>query len=246
MVRSLIFGFSFVFLIVLTEGKTIPKYIKKCSLKNPDEFSKCAVDAANSALPQIVHGDKTYKIPNLVPLKIDFIEFNPPGLKLSISNATVIGSENTKVKSIRYDKTTRKFVMDTHLDKLSIQGRYKVEGKVLVLPILGEGKAVIDFLEGDYHYSFDLQPTKKNGKDVNKVENFELKTEFGGVKFQLENLFNGNKQLSEEMEKFLTENWREVIKEFEALIVTPVREVVFGVFSGILNNLTDGEVFDDA
>ncbi|XP_044757851.1 uncharacterized protein LOC123316006 [Coccinella septempunctata] len=245
MLKFLNFALSSVFVIVLVECKSLPKYVKKCSLKNSEEFTKCAVDAGNAALQQFVHGDKNYKIPNLDPLEISSLELNTAGLKLTVLNVIVEGIQNSTVKSVRYDATTKKFYLDVYLDRVTVRGHYKVDGKILVLPISGEGEGRLEFLDGDYHYIFDFDPVKKNGKETIEVEHPQLKTKFGGAKFELSNLFNGNEKLVVEMNHFLNENWSDVVTEFESLIVAPIRGIVFNVFRGIVNELTYAEVFDD-
>lgn len=49
----------------------------------------------------------------------------------------------------------------------------------------------------------------------------------------------------DEINKFLNDNWKEIISEFKQLVLGPMRAVKKTFFTGILENLTLSEAFAD-
>ncbi|XP_045465636.1 protein takeout-like [Harmonia axyridis] len=235
--------FCVVVFITTIETKSLPKYIQKCSLKDPNAFSKCAVEVAMKAIPNIITGDKDYNIQKLNPLKIPLLQLDSNGLNLNLTNQLVTGIETVKFNTIKYDKTAGKFTLDMNFVHIMLEGQYSIGGKILVLPISGNGDGYMDFKQCHLVFTFDLKP----GKDGKlKVDNPDLETDFGGATFHMNNLFNGNKQLGDELNKFLNDNWREIIKEFQDLVKKPMNALLKSVAAGILDNLTQSDAFSDS
>lgn len=57
----------------------------------------------------------------------------------------------------------------------------------------------------------------------------------------LENLFNGNKALGDNMNLFLNENWQIILQELKPA----VRETLAQILSGIINNVFDKLPYSD-
>ncbi|KAL3278141.1 hypothetical protein HHI36_013484, partial [Cryptolaemus montrouzieri] len=191
-------------------------------------------------------GDKEHKIPSLTPLELPLLELNAGNLNLTLRNAKMFGMEKQKINYIKYDKALKRINFNIFFDLMTLASDYKVVGKILILPISGEGKGLLDFKDADLKFSFDLKEMKnKDGKLVIKVDNPQLEPTFGGLHFKLENLFNGDKTLGDEMNRFLNENWKEVLSEFQELVNGPMKSVMVRIASGFLNNLVLEDIFGD-
>lgn len=113
---------------------------------------------------------------------------------------------------------------DFKLDRMMFLGKYKVTGKVLILPITGEGDANITlskslkrlsghcrnvwdlilntilkmfyFLAGlEFSFIYDWDLVRRNGFDYVKITNTTLPYHISSMHINLENLFNGDKLL---------------------------------------------------
>lgn len=96
-------------------------------------------------------------------------------------------------------------------DRFEINGDYKMEGMITVLPIKGVGKtntsltdvtATID-LRGEY---FD-----KNGEIYINITSLKIKMIPKHATFYFENIFNGDKVLSQTINNFMNENSEVVV-----------------------------------
>ena len=94
--------------------------------------------------------------------------------------------------------------------------------------------------------TFNLEEQEKKGKKHYKVasQKFVLNPQL--VKFKLENLFDGDKALGDNINQVLNDNWSEVLAD-----VKPSYEEAFGkIFSSIFNNvlgkMSTTEIFGDA
>lgn len=59
----------------------------------------------------------------------------------------------------------------------------------------------------------------------------------------LENLFNGDKALGDNMNLFLNENWRDILNELKPAIVLSVEEILKGIINRIFAKIPYDEVF---
>lgn len=58
------------------------------------------------------------------------------------------------------------------------------------------------------------------------------------------NLFNGNEQLGMNMNKFINENWREILDDLKMTIVDGFGNVFSTIINHVLNNFSYLEMFN--
>ena len=95
------------------------------------------------------------------------------------------------------------------------------------------------------HYKYDF-PLKKgaDGKEYCTVVNSSIEIVGAeGMDIRFEGLFNGDKLLGDQMNIFLNENWRELIKELGPGIAEATGEVVKLVVVGLANHVPVDEMF---
>lgn len=81
------------------------------------------------------------------------------------------------------------------MPKITITGKYKIDGRVLVLPIQGEGNAHLVFDNANLVVKYKPKVVEKNGKQFIQTERFQLDFDTTKLDINLENLFNGDKAL---------------------------------------------------
>lgn len=186
-------------------------------------------------------GSPALNIVSIDPYRIDFAmathtagntNFN---LKSSLKDVDVRGLvEFTKVLRVA-TKFDKKFGLktETQTENLEISGDYTMNGQILVLPIRGIGKTNITLtdvttlvdIRGDY--------IMKDGDTYIDVTSLKIKLKPKRARFYFENIFNGDKVLSETINKFMDENW-----EVVANTLLPDYEILLGErFKAVSNNI---------
>lgn len=64
-------------------------------------------------------------------------------------------------------------------------------------------------------YSYDVKPVEKNGQTYAGLEHVKMEIKPENVHFHFENLFKGDKTLSDNMNAFLNDNWNDIFQEIK-------------------------------
>ncbi|KAJ8970834.1 hypothetical protein NQ317_000707 [Molorchus minor] len=217
-----------------------------CSLSDPN-FEQCCLEHGRQALPEILKGDKKYKIPKLVPLFVPSLTVDTgEHLKILLKNITAYGLENIILEQVKMDATNKKITIRASLNMLSMIGKYSIDGRILILPIKGDGDINITSIDGHYQYDAVYTLDTVNGEEHIVISDddkltFKLKRAI----FQLDNLFNGDAVLGGQMNKFLNENWSEVIDEIGGAISQTVRAIIRVIGTSIFSQLSFKDLFLD-
>ncbi|KAG5866849.1 hypothetical protein JTB14_020669 [Gonioctena quinquepunctata] len=222
--------------LALNIGSTmdLPSYIKPCSKSAPD-FENCCLQSGRAAIPSFLKGDKDYDIPNLTPLVLPKMTIDAGiGLKIAVSDMQVYGFEGTDLKQVKLDPKTRKALIKLDIPRLEIIGKYVVDGKVLMLPIKGDGAVNVTVVGGKYQYAFDFNLEEIAGEEyavINPKDKLDFKVE--RAHFKLDNLFGGDQRLGDQMNNFLNKNWKQVVSTLSGAISDTVGSLVRSLTAGI-------------
>uniref|UniRef100_A0A1B0BD99 Haemolymph juvenile hormone binding protein n=1 Tax=Glossina palpalis gambiensis TaxID=67801 RepID=A0A1B0BD99_9MUSC len=172
------------------------------------------------------------------PLNIDFTLTN--NKLYGVSNAIV-----TNVKGFGKDFTKKNSLVIKVPGPISLIGEYAVSGKVLILPMQGEGKSNITFVDAEFRIDFTGAPEESDGNTYMKLENFHCYADPKSIIFDFENLFNGDKALGDNMNKFLNENWKEIFTEIEDSLDKEFGVVVGKVVDKVLAKYPYAKYFNE-
>lgn len=84
---------------------------------------------------------------------------------------------------------------------------------------------------------------EKKGKKYIQTERFQLDFDTSRLHINLENLFNGDKRLGDNMNQFLNTNWRDILNELKPAITYAVEEILKGIINRIFMKVPYEEVF---
>uniref|UniRef100_A0AAU6SHK8 Protein takeout-like protein n=1 Tax=Maconellicoccus hirsutus TaxID=177089 RepID=A0AAU6SHK8_MACHI len=208
----------------------LPSYVGKACRANDPNLNECVVRTGAPVIKRITQGDPKYRIPKLEPLTISKMRIEQGtkqvGMTMECQECQLYGLSEVNFTAARVDLKKRHVEWDFWMDKLMFLGKYKVSGRVLILPITGSGDANITLsnVTFSFLYDYDLD-LKENGKNYARITNSTLPYKIGGMYINLENLFNGDKLLGENMNRFLNENWRDIIKEVGPAVADALTEV---------------------
>lgn len=107
----------------------------------------------------------------------------------------------------------------------------------------GEGDADLVFDNADLVVKYKPKIIEKNGKEYIQTDRFQLDFDTTRLHINLENLFNGDKALGDNMNLFLNQNWRDILTELKPAITFAVEEILKGIINRIFMKVPYNEIF---
>ncbi|KAK9879081.1 hypothetical protein WA026_003895 [Henosepilachna vigintioctopunctata] len=195
---------SFVLVLPVIKGQ-LPSYIVPCHLGA--DFSECALKNAKAAVPSLLD------------------EYSAGNLRLNGTDVVVKGFENFEIIKILYEKENNVLGLELSNPLLEIDFHINIDGKIGGLAIEGNGPANFKLFNASYVYKFFYNTNKKDGKTYASYDKDDFITKPTKLSIQIDNLFNGNKLLGDNMNKVLNENWPEVLNELRPVVSEVVGSV---------------------
>lgn len=224
------------------KSKHLPSYIKHCDRSDPNK-ADCSLKNALAAVPHLLKGDKEYKIPNLLPLKVPKLDMKSgDNLQLTLTKVSVFGLDNLKLEKLTIDPVKKHCHVLAKVSWINVDSDYVIKGHILVLPISGNGPANLTFYDNTFDYEMDYNLVKKHGKEYMNIVRSSVDIKTPRAYFHLTNLFNGNKELGDHMNKFMNENSPEVVKD---LGIPVMSELVQVLITQVFNAVTRVVPYDE-
>uniref|UniRef100_A0A182NCX8 Uncharacterized protein n=1 Tax=Anopheles dirus TaxID=7168 RepID=A0A182NCX8_9DIPT len=232
-------------LVALGDGIKLPASYSRC--KTGDE--PCLVQAITNTFHKYQRGVPELALASLDPLRIDEMDIvqgqGPVNIVLNFKNVDITGFKDVIVKKAKGLTANPNVVeMNLLLPVASLVGSYKIKGKVLILPIQGEGSSNMTMVNCDFHMKWNGGLEKRaNGKEYYQMN--KIKATFDTTRFymQFTNLFNGDKALGDNMNVFLNENWEDILKELKPAIIGAFTKIFRAVISNVFENVPYDELF---
>ena len=147
----------------------------------------------------------------------------------------------------RVDLSTLRFALDILLPHLYIEGTYEIDGRVLLLPIRGNGPMTGNFT--DATGSVKIQgSTVKDAAGVSHLHLNELRMRIsirkGGLK--LDNLFGGDPTLGNVVNNAINSNFDAFIKELQPLIEKALSSAFTEIGNSIVSPFTYDQLFPES
>ncbi|KAJ3650896.1 hypothetical protein Zmor_016971 [Zophobas morio] len=242
--QSLVFVFA---CIALSEPK-IPPNFKRCYRKDPD-FRKCMFAAVQLAAPQLTKPYRAIAVPNLEPVEVSSLQVKGGGgvvaVNQNLKNCKLYGLTKSEIYQADFNLENKTWGFDFLIPELDCRCDYQLDGKVLLLPIKGEGNCTIVFDKMHVKLKIDFEEVVKDSRTHFKVSHSQIENDVGLVTMHFDNLFNGDKALGDNINKVLNENWKEVYAEVQA----DYQDLLTGVMMQLLNRFFDKvsleELFDE-
>ncbi|KAE8747576.1 hypothetical protein FOCC_FOCC005736 [Frankliniella occidentalis] len=128
---------------------------------------------------------------------------------------------------------------------LTLDGQYSIKGKVLVLPINGDGHCHLKLADPVLRADIRGVPVKRGSETFFNVTTFAFTLETKKLSLNFENLFNGNKELGSTMNHFLNENSAEVLKELKPAISDGFGEVFKQIANRVFSKVPLDKIYPD-
>ncbi|KAJ9593918.1 hypothetical protein L9F63_014632 [Diploptera punctata] len=222
----------------LIDTAKLPETFERCSRKDPN-LNECLKSAVQKAIKELKPGLPSLHMLPIDPLDITKIEMQegkgrPVNMKLILSNAKTFGLGDVVIHEVRADLNNRVLEANGLLPHAVIESDYEMDGQFLVLPIKGKGKNLLNFTELTAEIKMKAEEMKKDGENYWNFTTFDvIIKDLEKFEVNFENLFNGDKELGDNTNKVLNENWKTFWEELK-----PTFEETFGkIFLQISNQL---------
>ncbi|GFG40539.1 hypothetical protein Cfor_02403 [Coptotermes formosanus] len=210
----------------------------RCRRDDPD-LNSCLQAAIQKAILLMKHGVPELQMLPVDPLEVTNINIQdgvgrPVKMNLDLVNAKLHGVTQCHIKSVRADLGKRSIGFDANVPFTTIDADYIMDGKFLVLPLKGKGKCSMNLTDYDIFVKMRAEPLVKDETVYWDIKEFYLHIDTLKL-FQVnfENLFNGDKELGDNTNKVLNENWKEFFEELRPIL----RDTFGGVFLQYTNQL---------
>ncbi|GAB0088226.1 uncharacterized protein DMENIID0001_026190 [Sergentomyia squamirostris] len=228
--------------------------------KFPNDISRCkAADlqclprAITEVIRKVPNGHRGLYLLPIDPLHVNEINISqeresPVNINLVLSDTDIIGLRNlevTRVKGFDKDPTDVLFEAEAKLDQVQLIGQYKIDGRVLILPIQGHGKSNLTLDNLILRLKFKTTPTIKNNKTYIQTKDFHFIFDTTRLYINFENLFNGDKALSDNMNFFLNENWKDILDELKPAINDAFSQIFNTIINTIFSKIAYSDIYLD-
>ncbi|VVC38449.1 Haemolymph juvenile hormone binding [Cinara cedri] len=225
----------------------MPSFIKPCKRDDPN-INECLKKIFETLRPFTSKGMPEMQILPLDPMSVPSVTLNQGQGSVNFTalftNLKGYGAKNYQVQKIIADLKKKSMEIDLYFPSFRIESKYEVNGQILLLPIKGNGKFVGNFTNIQTKVKIGLEYLeKKNNKTFIEIKENKVSLIIGAVKLRFNNLFNGNKELGDQTNRFINENWRDLMQEIKPLLEDTVATIVMGIFKPLLINFSMDDLF---
>ncbi|XP_069681780.1 protein takeout-like isoform X2 [Periplaneta americana] len=181
----------------------LPSYIKPCARNDPQLY-ECSAKHANDAISHLLKGDPKYKMPALDPFKIDelkLVQGEGPrnSIALLLKNMSSYVNKVILLEKSEYDFKKKHIFHQVIIPRVDNVGKYEIQGRLLLLPIFGQGDFNITLDNCRITYDADFIYETIDGKEYFSERNQATTITPTNVNIEFTNLFNGDKLLGKQV-----------------------------------------------
>lgn len=220
-----------VFCFGVVSGNVInkPEFVTACASTQPD-FDDCTRTAFQGVVAFLKDGNAEGGIPPLDPMKLSEIKLfeggnGPVSGNASFQDVRIVGLSKMKVISNKIDKDKLNLVTNLYIPELRAEGRFKVKGRILLLPIEGNGDGWLEPGNMTIIAKTHVEITEKEGQKFFNVTNIRIDFSIGKLKVKMNNLFKGQRQLEDNINAYVNDNWKVVYESLKPVISKTIEDI---------------------
>ncbi|XP_037951840.1 protein takeout-like [Teleopsis dalmanni] len=222
---------------------TKPDYLKSCTIYKP-EFTKCSTESIQGVMSYIFTNslpELKEEFGSLDPMKLDQLLFKQDNneavtIRANLTNLLVRGLKELKIKESRVSKKDFSWETKIFIPHFRIDGNYKMEGRILLIPLSGNGKMFIELENLDIIMHTKTRLFERGNFTFYNVTNIRVDLNLGGLKTYFDNLFNGRSlEVERSTNQFFNENWPEFFEALRPLISETVERVLFDILHKVFD-----------
>ncbi|CAG9768268.1 unnamed protein product [Ceutorhynchus assimilis] len=238
--RKFLFLSSLLIGLVRVRGKELPDFIRTCARDDPN-LTTCMISSVEELRPYLLKGVPEYNIPSLEPLVMtDFFADEAAGMKIVVSNVSAWGCSDFFVRGLETNLDTLQFIVDVDIPKLRIEAHYHLDGKLLLVPVKGDGNLETNVTDVSARAELQGEIIEQNGSKFLTYSQVKLRVHVGGGSVRMENLFNGDKVLLSMLNDVVNRNFKVFLSE----LMPVIEKSLASVFQNTGNAIVEAFPFD--
>ncbi|XP_037950945.1 protein takeout-like [Teleopsis dalmanni] len=178
---------------------------------------------------------------SLDPMKLDQLLFKQDNneavtIRANLTNLLVRGLKELKIKESRVSKKDFSWETKIFIPHFRIDGNYKMEGRILLIPLSGNGKMFIELENLDIIMHTKTRLFERGNFTFYNVTNIRVDLNLGGLKTYFDNLFNGRSlEVERSTNQFFNKKWPEFFEALRPLISETVERVLFDILHKVFD-----------
>ncbi|KAH8329909.1 hypothetical protein KR067_007579, partial [Drosophila pandora] len=217
----------------------------------------CMVAQANIFFKTFKNGVPERQVPSMDPMELGTMRIESGGhsdslqFKLTLSDSKLYNlPQSVKLKGIKgFNQDLTKPLRITLLMQatdLEVHAKYDVDGKLLILPIVSQGTAVIKLSDVHSKSRILVEPVKRpDGHTYLNITDFRLTTKLRNGSFNMSNLFNDNVELRDSTLKVLNQEWEALAADVQPAFNVACGRAFKNILQGLWNDIPYEEFFED-
>ncbi|ALC45585.1 CG14259, partial [Drosophila busckii] len=208
-------------------------YLESCRIYEPN-FTNCSTRSIQNFLDAVVEGipEIEASFGPLDPLTQEQLIFKQDNsdvatISANLTNLVIRGFSKMVIKESKVSKKDFSWQTKIYLPKLRLDGNYKMAGRILLIPLMGAGRILLDIKNLDIMMYTKTHLYEKGGYTFYNVTAVSVKLEIGGLYTKLDNLFNGrSKEVEQSTNQFFNDNWQDFFEALRPLVVETVERTL--------------------
>ncbi|XP_054262405.1 protein takeout-like [Macrosteles quadrilineatus] len=222
---------------------TIPDFIHVCKRNDP-QVETCIRNSIEELRPYLRRGIPELKVPSLEPLVIkELVAAEGSGLKITTENLKVHGCANFTLVKLNVNLKTHQYQFNIKLPHLVLDGRYVIDGRVLLIPIRGKGRLTGDIFNAKANVTLGGLIVKRKGEEYLHYNKMTIKIKVVQGQLHLANLFGGEAVLGEVINSAINANFEQFINELRPIIEKALAKFMLESADGIASSFPYKDLF---
>ncbi|PNF17371.1 hypothetical protein B7P43_G02970 [Cryptotermes secundus] len=236
--------------VLTSEAAKLPSTIKLCRKKDPN-MNECLRASIKNAIREMKSGLPEIQLIPVDPLFMTKVTIQdgagrPVNINLELNNVKNSGFSESDIEAARIDFDKHIIEADVFLKFSKLEADYVMNGKFLVLPIKGNGKCIMEFTGLNTTLRLRAEPMTRNGKSYWNVVYFGINiNSLQDLKINFDNLFNGDKLLSDSTNLVLNENWKQFWAELKPSFEETYAEAFLQLSKTVFGKVAENDIFLD-
>lgn len=224
----------------------LPEYLHVCHRDDP-KLTECMKQSIETLRPYLARGIPELDIPAIEPIILGdlIVAESVPGQGISITAKDIkaYGPGNFRLKKLNVVEYGKVYTFELELPHLYVEGRYVVDGRILLLPVKGAGKFTGNFTQGFGNVRIKGDRKVINGTNHLSLAKLDIKIKVGDGKIKLENLFGGDRVLGEIINQTINQNFALLSHELIPLIEKALQRIFKRTGNKILERFPEEVLF---
>ncbi|XP_066255637.1 protein takeout-like [Euwallacea similis] len=194
----------------------LPSTWTKCS-RTVKTFPECLRKGIEYAVNSLDKPTPELGLGSLEPLDIPALDIGEGRGAVNVAqhfkNVKLYGLTNAKILRSMIDWEKKIMITDSLSPSLRMEAEYAMKGRVLLLPVVGQGACNITLQNMKIHHVMSFDYVERKGKTYMKVSDITVSLNPEKIGFKFNNLFNRQKELGENINNVLNDNSAEVFND---------------------------------